>query len=321
MRQKLSVLFVAAALLLTAACGNGSGNSSTASSKSTSGKIQDVKITGDVGTAPTVKIDTPFKVKKASTEVIAKGDGTPLASGQQALVQLSLKNGTTGKAIGSTYDQGVPTAITLDPSQMPASLAKALEGNKKGSRIALAASAKDLYGPQGNASLKVKPTDSLVIVIDIVAVQAANVLSGPKGATKTPAADVPKIVKKGGKITALDFSKAPKKPSKKLQVITLIKGNGPKTTKSLVTMNYLGQVYGQKKPFNNTFVAAPTAFPLGFGGVIPAWDKALVGLPVGSRVMLIAPPSLAYGAQGSPEGGIPKNATLVFLVDILGASS
>ena len=269
MRQKFSVLFVVAALLFTAACGSDSADSSTKST-STSGKIQDVKITGDFGTAPTVKIDTPLKVKKASTEVLTKGTGAALTSGQQALVHLSLKNGTTGKAIGSTYDQGTPTAITLNPSQMPASLASALEGNKQGSRVALAASAKDLYGASGNASLKVKATDSLVIVIDIVAVQASKVLSGPKGTKKTPAADVPKLVTKAGKITALDFSKAPKKPSKKLQVITLVKGNGAKTKKSLVSMNYLGQVYGKKKPFNNTFVAAPTAFPIGFGTPLAA---------------------------------------------------
>jgi peptidylprolyl isomerase len=317
-RQKLSVLFVVAALLVTAACGSGSDDSSKA--KSTAGTIKDVKITGDFGTAPAVKIDTPLKVRKASTEVLAKGSGDALASGQQALVHLSLKNGTTGKAIGSTYDQGTPTAITLNPQQMPASLATALEGTKKGSRVALAASAKDLYGAQGNASLKVKATDSLVIVVDIVAVQASDVLKGPKGAKQAAPADAPKIVEKSGKITALDFSTAPKKPSKKLQVITLVKGTGPKTTKSLATMNYLGQVYGTKKAFNNTFVSAPTSFPLGYGGVIPAWDKALVGIPVGSRVMLIAPPALAYGAQGQPDGGIPKNATLVFVVDILGAS-
>ena len=89
-----------------------------------------------------------------------------------------------------------------------------------------------------------------------------------------------------------------------------------------MTLNYLGQVYGKKKPFNNSYTAgSATAFPLGFGGVIPAWDKALVGVPLGSRVMLIAPPSTAYGAQGSPEGGIPKNATLVFVVDLLGTSA
>ncbi len=206
---------------------------------------------------------------------------------------------------------------------MPAALATALKGNTQGSRIAVAAPASELYGPSGNPQLSLKAKDSLVIVVDIVAVQASNVLDGPKGSAKKLGASAPKVVQKDGKITALDFSKAAKKPSNKLQVLTLIKGTGPKTTaKSLVTLDFLGQVYGQKKPFNNTFASGgPSPFPLGFGGVIPAWDKALVGLPIGSRVMLIAPPALAYGKEGSPDGGIPKNATLVFLVDVLGSST
>jgi FKBP-type peptidyl-prolyl cis-trans isomerase len=36
--------------------------------------------------------------------------------------------------------------------------------------------------------------------------------------------------------------------------------------------------------------------------------------------MIVAPPSVAYGTNGNPQGGIPKNATLVFVVDILGTS-
>jgi FKBP-type peptidyl-prolyl cis-trans isomerase len=54
--------------------------------------------------------------------------------------------------------------------------------------------------------------------------------------------------------------------------------------------------------------------------LIPAWDKALVGQPLGSRIMIIAPPDMAYGAQGSPPT-IPANATLVFVVDVLGVDS
>jgi len=40
---------------------------------------------------------------------------------------------------------------------------------------------------------------------------------------------------------------------------------------------------------------------------------------VGSRVLIIAPPSLAYGA--SAQGGIPANSTLAFVVDVLGVDS
>lgn len=322
-RRKLPALLTVVALLLTAACGGGSDGASATKAKSSSGTISDVNITGEFGTTPTVKVSPPLKISKSSTEVLTKGTGPTLSDGDQALVHLSLRNGTTGKAIGSTYDQGVPTPITLNAAQMPAALAKALQGNSQGSRVAVAAPASELYGSKGNPSLSLKPTDSLVIVVDIVAVQASDVLSGPKGSSKAPAADLPKIVKKDGKVSALDFTNTAKKQSQKLQVVTLVKGTGPKTTKqSLVTLDFLGQVYGKSKPFNNTFASGgPSPFPLGFGGVIPAWDKALVGVPIGSRVMLIAPPALAYGAQGSGDGEIPKNATLVFLIDVLGASA
>ncbi|MCW2846778.1 MAG: hypothetical protein JWR90_752 [Marmoricola sp.] len=319
MRRKLPAALALTALLLTSACGGGSADSS---SKSKSSASSSVKVTGAFGSAPTVKFSSPLKVKKTNIEVVTKGDGQALKAGQTALVHLTLENGATGKAIGSTYDQGTPTTVQDDTTSLPQPLVTALTGKTQGSRVAVTASAGDIYGSTGNAQLKLKATDGVVIVFDILAVQAQNPLSGPQG-TKTPLpAGAPKIVEKAGKITTLDFSKADKKPAKKLKVIKLVTGTGPKATAgSLLTINYVGQIYGKKTPFNNTFTTGkPATFGLGIGGLIKAWDQALVGVPVGSRVMLIAPPSVAYGAAGKPDGGIPKNATLVFVIDVLGVS-
>ena len=47
---------------------------------------------------------------------------------------------------------------------------------------------------------------------------------------------------------------------------------------------------------------------------VASWSD-LAGKKVGSRVMLVTPPALAYGSQA--QTGIPANSTLVFSLDIL----
>ena len=51
--------------------------------------------------------------------------------------------------------------------------------------------------------------------------------------------------------------------------------------------------------------------------MIPGWDEGVAGMKVGGRRLLVIPPELAYGAQGSPPA-IGPNETLVFVIDLLG---
>ena len=66
---------------------------------------------------------------------------------------------------------------------------------------------------------------------------------------------------------------------------------------------------------------APFGFQLGAtqAQIIPGWDKGLVGVPVGSRVLLVIPRADGYGKAGSGLGRDQGADTLVFVVDILGA--
>jgi peptidylprolyl isomerase len=108
-------------------------------------------------------------------------------------------------------------------------------------------------------------------------------------------------------------------PPKGLKTIDLIKGTGAVAgTSSSVTVNYVGALYKGGKIFDASWNRHQT-FPaqLGPNGtVIKGWLEGIPGMRVGGRRELIIPPSLGYGATGSPPT-IPPNATLVFVVDLL----
>ncbi|MGH8892762.1 MAG: FKBP-type peptidyl-prolyl cis-trans isomerase [Actinomycetes bacterium] len=113
------------------------------------------------------------------------------------------------------------------------------------------------------------------------------------------------------------------KPGKKLESEVLSEGDGPKVKRGdLLVADYLGQVYKGGKVFDNSYDrGAPAAFTLksGPGGVISGWVKSLAGVPVGSRVLLVAPPKDGYGSKGNPQAGIKGSDSLVFVVDLIAA--
>ena len=101
----------------------------------------------------------------------------------------------------------------------------------------------------------------------------------------------------------------------------LVTGAGTAAQKgSSVTVNYVGALYSNGKVFDASWKRHQTfgPFTLGQGAVIKGWDEGLIGMKVGGRRELIIPPSLAYGKTG--QSGIPPNATLIFVVDLLASN-
>lgn len=56
-------------------------------------------------------------------------------------------------------------------------------------------------------------------------------------------------------------------------------------------------------------------FEISLTETIKGWQKGLLGLKEGGRRLLVIPPSLGYGKN--PNGPIPANDTLIFVVDLL----
>jgi peptidylprolyl isomerase len=100
---------------------------------------------------------------------------------------------------------------------------------------------------------------------------------------------------------------------------TIIKGDGPRARNGqFLVVSYVGALYRSGRVFDSSWRRHERfGFPLGQGEVIKGWEKGLLGMRVGERRELIIPPALAYGRKGS-RPRIPPNATLVFIVDLLG---
>ena len=93
-------------------------------------------------------------------------------------------------------------------------------------------------------------------------------------------------------------------------------GDGPLTTAGQrLLVDYSGTLTNGT-PFDSSLNSGrrPFDLTLGAGRVITGWDQGLQGLPLGSQVRLVIPPSLAYGDRAT--GSIPASSTLVFDVDL-----
>lgn len=105
-----------------------------------------------------------------------------------------------------------------------------------------------------------------------------------------------------------------------LKVSYLHRGGGAAVKRGeLLVANYLGQIW-HGKVFDSSFSRKQLSpFPIGVGAVIPGWDSGLVGVPVGSRVLLVIPPADGYGVAGDSAAGISGTDTLVFVIDVIAA--
>ncbi len=307
-RRALPLALAASLGLGLASCGDDEGSGADTT-------LESVQVEGELGTAPDVTFDRQLDATQTTTEVLIEGDGPELAAGDQVLTHLWFGNGFTQKKAFSTYDSEKPELVTVDDKQLSPVFRTGIEGQTVGSRVVVAAPASEAFGEQGNPQLGIGNKDTVLLVLDLL----SSVLEEPTGTSAPAPSWAPKIVEEDGEPTTLDFSKAPD-PSEELRSAELVKGNGAEVEKGqTIVVDYLGQEFEGKKPFDNSFSAEPTPFQIGVGAVVSGWDKTLVGAQVGSRILMAVPPDEGYGEKGNPQIKVSGDDTLYFLVDILAA--
>ncbi len=312
MRRIAAALFVP--LIATAAlAGCGSSASSASPNPNTA-----VSVSGPFGKAPNVSIPA----KKAGSDLAVKteiqGAGAALGKSDAFVGNyvVYIWSGASHKLALSTY---TAAPQVLSGTLLPG-LETALRGKKMGSRVLAVLPPKFAYGSTGNSQVGVTANDTLVFVVDMIkdfpataSASGTHVSNGGSG--------LPAVTATAGSAPTVKIPST--SPPGKLVVKTLIKGSGAPLVKGQeVVTQYVGVIWRTGKVFDSSWTRdAPFGFQLGAtpAQIIPGWDMGLVGVPIGSRVMLVIPPADGYGKTGNSSAGIKGTDTLVFVVDILGA--
>jgi FKBP-type peptidyl-prolyl cis-trans isomerase len=274
-------------------------------------KGAELKVGGPFGARPTIVFPSGEPAAGLQVDELATGKGARLKPDDVAIVQYTAHvwDGGQNRLVDSSFTRGTPAAFPV--GRLMPGLDRALRDRTVGSRVIAAIPPEEGFGP--NPPRGVDPADELFYVVDILGAH-------PKGAS---------IESRGGTLAGVRVTGGPRPrlevpataPPARFASKVLDRGGGRRTQAGqLVVTQYAGAIWGTRRVFDTTWTTGqPKAFRIGDGSVIKAWDKALVGVPAGSRVVMIVPPSHGYGAPGRPAYGIKGSDTLVFVVDVLAA--
>ncbi|WP_165974629.1 FKBP-type peptidyl-prolyl cis-trans isomerase [Nonomuraea deserti] len=271
----------------------------------------ELKVGGAFGARPTIVFPAGKPVDELQVDELAAGKGERLRPDDVAIVQYTAHvwNGRDNRLVDSSFTRGTPAAFPV--GRLLPGLERALRGRRVGSRVIAAIPPGDGFG--ANPPRGIAADEELFYVVDILGAH-------PKGASvKARGGSLAGVRVSGGARPALSVPATA--PPARFAAKVLHRGKGRRTQAGqLVVTQYEGAIWGRRRVFDATWTTGgPKAFKLGDGGVIKAWDKALVGVPTGSRVVMVVPPSYGYGRSGSPAYGVKGSDTLAFVVDVIAA--
>jgi peptidylprolyl isomerase len=264
-------------------------------------------VKGPYGEKPKVQIAKSLEPsKKLQVEVIDEGDGPAVRRGDLLVVDYLGKNMRSRKVFDNSYDRGQPAAFTLKdgPGGVISGWVDGLDGVHVGSRVLLVVPPKDGYGKQGNPNAKIKGTDSLAFVVDVIGAYGKKAALGPSTPVEGLSESLPQVAPgRDPEITVPEGTTPPTEPS-----VTVVEtGEGAKLAVGDLAVVQFTAVSWANQPLTSTWPDGPQGVPVSADAGNPF--ELLEGVPVGSRVIMALP---------APTGTTAEEESVAVVVDILG---
>ncbi|MER6525091.1 FKBP-type peptidyl-prolyl cis-trans isomerase [Streptomyces sp. NPDC001508] len=332
--RRRSLLFAAvpAGLVTLAGCGDGKSDSSKASAspsgsassvpppKIVEGPLPAITAGAKFGEKPTVAKGSGEPSKDLAVKTVIAGGGRTVAENDFVQAHYLGQIWKSAKVFDNSYDRKSPLVLQLAEGSVIDGWRYALTGKKVGSRVLMAVPPTWGYGASGNAQAGIKGTDTLVFVVDLVDVFNSKSSARGKEVPQTDAA-LPKVgTNTDGNAPSVDIPKSAA-PGRLVSEYVLEGDGAALKADQTILCQFRGVVWDGGKTFEQTYGSGRLSqFSLQqMQQVVKGLSQGLTGKKVGSRVLVVVPPDLAYGDTPPSGDVIKKGSTLVFSVDILAA--
>ncbi|MGW9626966.1 FKBP-type peptidyl-prolyl cis-trans isomerase [Microbacterium sp. NPDC055521] len=291
------------ALLLTGCSGakdpstspDSKGNADACAQVASPGALTDsVDVSGEFGQPAKITVEKDQKVDDVQRTVISEGKGEKVKAGDYIAYAMSAFDSKSGDHLGDIgYAEG---ELLPQDALANQALAEAVGCAPVGTRVAFA-----LPASEG--------ADSQLYIIDVL----DTVPTAAWGEKQDPVDGMPivTLAKDGEPDVDVPTGDAPDE----LTISVLKQGDGPEVADGDTTLlQYYGVDWESGESFDSSWSrGAPYAAP--GNTYVPGFVQALAGQKVGSQVLVVIPPALAYGED--PEGHELGGKTLVFVIDVL----
>lgn len=263
-----------------------------------SGSVSEaISVEGEQGEPATATFEAPLTIASAERTVLVEGDGAEIADGDLVQYGVTIYDAATGEQA---------TAEGYDPALLPV-------------QVSLGSGADQFFGCAtiGSRLVMALPetenSSAAVWVLDVLGTSPAAAW----GEEQEPVDGFPtvELAEDGAPTVTLPEGDIPTEFEK----ATLKEGDGATVAEGdYVLVQYHGVSYDTGEVFDQSWGGGqPFSFTVG-SGVVQGFTDAVLGETVGSQIIAVLPPAVAYG-EGEINDSDLTGQTLVFVIDILAA--
>lgn len=287
-------------VLMLAGCGSSGNDSSSPDSDSDSTTTSAMPATTaapspeDTSVRPVVSVPAELPTELVITEIVP-GSGREAQLGDAVVVDYVGARSADGEEFDNSWDRGAPFMAVLGTRSVIAGWEQGLVGSQEGGRLQLDIPADLAYGDDSPGGI-IQPGDALSFVVDIRAVVPA---SNPEDA---PQVEAP--ISNG---------------ATELRIDDLVVGDGRVVEEGSNVLAQLMVYRGDTgELLDSTWDGAgPVRLIVAEGQLVPGMYEAMLGSAQGGRRLVVMPFSMAFGATGNAELGLPPATDVVLVIDIL----